>query len=94
MILETPDDVRYIIGTSIYNSIHFPGHVGPQCFCFNSYSVTKQGNYILHWRIHCVGQGLKTTRAWFVQCAHGYLNRKRAATGKACMPLFRAGARP
>ena len=30
MILETSDDVRYyIIGTSTYNSIHFPGHVVP-----------------------------------------------------------------
>jgi hypothetical protein len=25
---------------------------------------------------------------------HGYVNRKRAGTGKACMPLFRAGVRP
>jgi len=25
---------------------------------------------------------------------HGYVNRKRADAGKACMPLFRAGVRP
>ena len=50
--------------------------------------------FLGHWRMHCVGQGLKTTRAWFVRYGHGYVNRKRASTGKACMPLFRAGVRP
>jgi hypothetical protein len=34
-----------------------------------------------------VGQGLKM----FVQWWRGYMNRKRAGTGKACMPLFHAG---
>jgi len=50
--------------------------------------------FLSYWRMHCVGQGLKMTRAWFVQWRHGYVNRKRAGTGKARMPLFRAGVRP
>ena len=29
-----------------------------------------------------------------MQWGHGYVNRKRASTGKACMPLFLAGVRP
>ena len=50
--------------------------------------------FLGHWRMHCVGHGLKMTRAWFVPWGHGYVNRERAGTGKACMPLFRAGVRP
>jgi len=50
--------------------------------------------FLGHWRMHSVGQGLKMTRAWFVQWGHGYMNRKQASTGKACMLLFCAGIRP
>ena len=50
--------------------------------------------FLGHWRMHRVGQGLKMTRAWFVHWGHGYVKRKQAGTGKACMPLFHAGVRP
>jgi len=29
-----------------------------------------------------------------ILAVRGYVNRKRAGTGKACVPLFRAGVRP
>jgi len=47
-----------------------------------------------HWKMHCVGQVLKMTKTWFLEWGHGNLNRKRAGTGKACVPLFRAGVMP
>jgi len=50
--------------------------------------------FLGHWRMHCVGQGLKMTRSWFVQWGHGYVNRKQGGKRKACTPLFRAGIRP
>jgi len=34
------------------------------------------------------------TRAWFLQWGHGYVNKKGAGTGKAYMPLLRAGVMP
>jgi hypothetical protein len=47
-----------------------------------------------HWRMHCMRQGLKTMRTWFVHWGNGHVYRKWAGTGKICMPLFCAGARP
>ena len=34
--------------------------------------------FLGHWRMHCMGEVLKVTTAWFVQWGHGYVNRKRA----------------
>ena len=47
--------------------------------------------FLCHWKMRWVGQDLKMAKAWFVHRGHGYVNRIRAGTGKACMPLFRAG---
>ena len=40
------------------------------------------------------GTRLEMMRAWLMQWGHGYVKRKQAGTGKACMPLFHTGVRP